>query len=196
MKKLFRRRPSPATVIAAIALLVALGGTGYAATALPADSVGTAQLKDNAVISAKVRNGSLLRVDFARGQLPAGPRGLPGLAGPAGPTGPTGPAGPAGPAGAGATGLWAAVNSSGSFARSVGTTSAGRLGTGSYEVIFNKDVSGCGYVATLGNATTDTPGSGEISVAPRKNNANGVRVQTFSDTGTATDESFFLAVFC
>src|SRR6188472_3093937 len=85
------RRPSPALVISCIALLLALGGTGYATVLqVPRNSVGTAQLKNSAVTTAKVKNRSLLRADFAAGQLPAGPRG------PAGPAGPTGPAGPAG----------------------------------------------------------------------------------------------------
>lgn len=78
-----RTLPSPATVIASIALLLALGGTSIAAvTALPRNSVGTAQLKASAVTSAKVRNGSLLRADFRPGQLqagPPGPQGLPGI---------------------------------------------------------------------------------------------------------------------
>ena len=41
-------RPSPAMVVAITALIVALGGTGYAALKLPKSSVGTAQLKRNA----------------------------------------------------------------------------------------------------------------------------------------------------
>ena len=91
------RRPSPALVISCLALTFVLGGTSYAAVqALPNNSVGTPQLKNSAVNSAKVKNHSLLRVDFASGQLPAGPRGPAGPAGPAGPTGPAGPAGPAG----------------------------------------------------------------------------------------------------
>jgi hypothetical protein len=67
-------RPAPATVIASLALLVALGGTGAAAVALvvPSNSVGTAQLKTDAVVSAKVKDGSLLAKDFAAGQLQAG----------------------------------------------------------------------------------------------------------------------------
>jgi hypothetical protein len=85
------RRPSAATVLAVTALAVALGGTGYAAVVLPPNSVGTPQLKRNAVISSKVRNHSLLKVDFKPGQLPAGPQGPTGPVGPAGPTGPTGP---------------------------------------------------------------------------------------------------------
>ena len=60
-----RHLPSPALVVASIALLVALGGTGYAAFKLPANSVG----------SVEVRDRSLLGRDFARGQLPAGPQG-------------------------------------------------------------------------------------------------------------------------
>jgi hypothetical protein len=70
----FGRRPSPATALASLALLVALGGTGVAAVAVvvPNNSVGTAQLKNDAVVSAKVRDGSLLARDFAAGQLQAG----------------------------------------------------------------------------------------------------------------------------
>src|SRR3989442_14388412 len=89
-------RPSPSTVIAGLALFVALGGTGYAVTSLPVGSVGTAQLKANAVVSAKVLNGSLLAADFKKGQLRAGSRGATGPAGPAGHTGAAGPAGAAG----------------------------------------------------------------------------------------------------
>jgi len=98
-------------VVACLALLVALGGTGMAAaTQLGRNSVGTLQLKDaavsnpkiknNAVNSAKVAARSLLRSDFAPGQLPAGPVGPQGPAGAAGPAGPAGAAGPAGVIGA------------------------------------------------------------------------------------------------
>lgn len=78
------RPPSPALVIALMALVVALGGTGYAVTKLPRGSVGAAQVKKNAINSTHVRNGSLRAVDFARGQLPAGPQGAPGPAGASG----------------------------------------------------------------------------------------------------------------
>ena len=57
------RRLSPAMIVACIALAVALGGVGYAATVLPANSVGALQLKANAVNSSKVLNGSLLKAD-------------------------------------------------------------------------------------------------------------------------------------
>jgi hypothetical protein len=75
--------PSPAIVIAMIALFAALAGTSYAA--LARNSVTTIQVKDR----------SLLAKDFKSGQLPRGATGAPGPAGPAGPAGPTGPAGAA-----------------------------------------------------------------------------------------------------
>src|ERR671938_1020220 len=97
MSQLLRRRPSPALVIASLALVFALTGTGIAAvTALPRNSVGTRQLRNNSIVSSKVRNHSLLARDFRRGQLPRGPIGPVGPAGPAGPAGPQGPAGPSG----------------------------------------------------------------------------------------------------
>ena len=68
-------RPSPALVISCIALAIALSGVSYAATVIPRNSVGSLQLKANAVNSSKVANGTLLRADFKAGQIPAGARG-------------------------------------------------------------------------------------------------------------------------
>jgi hypothetical protein len=90
MKRVHKFAPSPAMVVACLALMVALGGVGYAATALPRNSVGTPQLKRNAVTSVKVKDRSLLARDFRRGQLPRGPRGLRGLTGATGAQGPPG----------------------------------------------------------------------------------------------------------
>src|SRR3954469_20261391 len=73
-----------ANVASTLALVVALGGTSYAAVALPKNSVGNKQLKTNAVTSSKVENSTLLSKDFKAGQLPAGPRGSAGAPGPKG----------------------------------------------------------------------------------------------------------------
>jgi hypothetical protein len=85
------RRPSPALVVALLALFVALGGTGYAALALPKNSVGTKQLKKgavknsdiagNAVTGSKVKSRSLSASDFKVGSAPPGPRGPQGAQG-------------------------------------------------------------------------------------------------------------------
>jgi hypothetical protein len=81
MSRILPCRPSPAMVVALLALFVALGGGAYAAISLPKNSVGTKQLKKNAVTSGKVRDASLLKTDFASGQLPQGQQGPPGQAG-------------------------------------------------------------------------------------------------------------------
>jgi hypothetical protein len=139
-------RPNASTVLAVIALVVALGGTSYAALSLPKASVGAAQLKKNAVNSAKVRDRSLKAQDFARGVLPGGgsapaggqgaqgatgPQGPAGPEGPVGPEGPTGPAGPAGPSSGGAAFRDLAVMdecyTAGLIERQVTLTEPGRL---------------------------------------------------------------------
>jgi hypothetical protein len=73
--------PKHTTVVAYLALFVALGGTSYAAVKLPKNSVGSSQIKKNAVSSSKVKNGSLTQSDFKAGQIPAGPQGPQGLKG-------------------------------------------------------------------------------------------------------------------
>jgi hypothetical protein len=106
MNVIRKRLPSPAMIVACLALILALGGVSYAASVLPKNSVGTSQLKKkavtgaklkkNAVTSRKVKNGSLLAADFKAGQLPAGPQG------PAGPKGEKGDPGSPGQPGASA----------------------------------------------------------------------------------------------
>src|SRR3954470_8731187 len=97
-----RSRLTSAHVIAMLALMVALGGTGYAALKLPKNSVGSKQIKTGGVGSSEVKNRSLKAGDFKKGQIPKGPKGaqgpqgLPGLPGQNGTAGATGPTGPTG----------------------------------------------------------------------------------------------------
>ena len=154
MKDLLRRRPSPALVIALIALFASLGGGAYAAIHLPRNSVGKAQIRRHAVTSAKlarnavtsatVRDHTLLAKDFKAGQL-AAQQGTPGAAGPQGREGPMGPTGPRGATGAtGTTGPSGATNIT--VRAATATVAAG--GSGSTEVgCFNgaRAISGEGY---------------------------------------------------
>lgn len=83
-------------VLSVTAFAVALLGAtpvGNAARGLvfPAHSIGARELKDGAVVSAKVKDSSLLAKDFKPGQLPAGPQGQQGQQGKTGPQGPPGP---------------------------------------------------------------------------------------------------------
>lgn len=96
--KLPHRLPSPAMVVACVALSVALGGTSYAAIRVSGKNVRDGSLtgrdiKNNSVASADVKNGGLLSKDFKAGQLPAGPTGPAGPQGPGGGTGPPGASG-------------------------------------------------------------------------------------------------------
>jgi Collagen triple helix repeat (20 copies) len=102
------------TILSAAALVVAAFGStplGHAAGSLIVgkNSVGTAQLKKDAVTGPKVKNGSLTSADFKPGTLqpgPAGPKGDKGDAGPKGDPGAPGAKGDKGDRGpAGSPGI-------------------------------------------------------------------------------------------
>jgi hypothetical protein len=86
LSKLRSYRPSHATVVAYLALFVALGGSSYAAIKVTGKNV-----KDSSLTGRDLRNESvtgsdvrgLTTRDFS-GQLPAGPQGPPGAQGPQG----------------------------------------------------------------------------------------------------------------
>src|SRR6478735_8508601 len=59
MRSFRMHRPSPAMVVALLALFVAMAGTGYAALKPPKNSVGTKQLKKNSVTTAKIRKDAI-----------------------------------------------------------------------------------------------------------------------------------------
>lgn len=92
--------------LAVLALVAALGGTSYAAVALPNGSVGTPQLRNAAVTgaklapsaatAAKVKNGSLTLDAVSPDALVPGPPGAPGHDGSPGVVGPAGQAGSSG----------------------------------------------------------------------------------------------------
>ena len=78
MRLIARFRPSPALVVATLALLVALGGTGMAAVALvPKNSVGSAQVIDGSLQSSELAGGQVLaaaRRSRARSTVRSRPR--------------------------------------------------------------------------------------------------------------------------
>ena len=61
--------PSPAMIVACVALFIAMGGTSYAAATLAANSVGTKQLKKNAVTSAKIKSAAVTAAKVKDGTL-------------------------------------------------------------------------------------------------------------------------------
>lgn len=147
------RRPSPTFVVACLALLVALGGTGYAAIKLPANSVTSVQVKDR----------SLLSKDFKAGQLPAGPPG---------------PAGPAGPA---AAGRWALVLPSGAIVAQSGGITARKAGDGYYVLDFGTSVVGKLIFASPARSSEDRNPAGGIQAGPCTTTQEGDNCATGND---------------
>jgi hypothetical protein len=107
LAKLRARRPGHGTVVAYLALFIALGGSSYAAVRVttrnvPANALTGADIKNltgkdvtnNSLTRADVKNlgtgdvanGSLLAEDFKAGQLPTGAQGPSGETGPRGPS--------------------------------------------------------------------------------------------------------------
>jgi hypothetical protein len=180
MRRIRRLAPSPAMVVACLALAIGLAGTGYAVTRLPRNSVTTVQVKDF----------SLLARDFKRGQLQAGPQG---------------PQGPAGPAGPGAK--WALVGPSGAIIAQSGGISARHVGDGFYVLDFGASVQGHLIVASYSHSSDDRGAPGAIRAGtcttatnegdncPTGNDPRFVAVLTY-DTGSIfrIDHSFYVAV--
>jgi hypothetical protein len=210
MRRIFRSGRY-ANVTATLALVVAMGGTSYAAFSLPAGSVGGKQLTQNAVTSSKVKNGSLLRKDFKSGQVPAGktgktgPQGSQGVPGPAGPS--TGAAGGAltgnypdpqiasatrGVALAGVTSTGAAVTNPPIdvwFNRLGGEPTITRTATGSYTVTIP------GINASVSSnviASTNGPNSDLVSVSSASGD---LLVRVTNSTGAPVDNFFSLTIF-
>lgn len=192
MRLVRRFRPSPALVVASIALLVALTGTGVAAVQLAAP---------NSVGSPQVIDGSLQRRDFKPGVLPgaarrgpAGPEGEQGEEGPQGETGPQGEKGDKGDKGEKgdpATRLWARVSSTGQIQiQGGGLVSVTNAGTGFWNLRFNRPINQCAAFVSTENATWSTA---SIYNSPNTD----VLVKTYAiDTKFGAPNAFSIAVLC
>jgi hypothetical protein len=91
----------------------------------------------------------------------------------------------------------AVVNFDGTTARSFGVTSSQKvdaINNGAYKVTFNRDVSNCAYVASLGDRAGNTF-QGEVS-ATSFGDTNSVFVGTSDSSGLGIDRAFHLAVLC
>jgi len=67
--KLLKRHLNPATVLACVALFVALGGGAYAATTLTKKSVKSQHLANGAVTTAKLKNGAVTTPKLRNGAV-------------------------------------------------------------------------------------------------------------------------------
>ena len=182
--KRFLRTPSPAMVVACVALFVSLGGVSYAVATIGSDDI---------------INGSIRNRDFKDGTLrgnEAKPDGF-------GPNSIKEQSLDASklkqvPSAAQAEGVvrQAVVSDVGALVRGRGVASSAQTGTGQYQVVFDRDVRQCIYSATLGDESASGPGTGQIAVTSEASNVNGVRVLTRDSTGAQANRSFHLVVSC
>jgi hypothetical protein len=173
-----RNRLSYANVAATLALVLAAGGSSYAALSLPKNSVGSAQIRSGAVGTHELRNRGVHAIDIA----PSTRRSLRGR------RGPTGSAGPP------AAKFFAAVDSNGVFMRGNATNGGHTVqGSGLYTVGFAQSVSSCVYSATLGTTDGSAAAPGRITVTDV---GGRVEVHTFDASGNPADAPFHLIVAC
>ena len=96
--------------------------------------------------------------------------------------------------------LAAVVTVDGFLARGRGAVSSAQLGVdGQYEVVFDRDVSSCTYVATGGESTTFPPDDAVVfTVGAREGNSNAVFVQEWDGVlgFDSYSSGFHLVVVC
>jgi hypothetical protein len=182
--KRFLRTPSPAMVVACAALFVSLGGVSYAVATID---------------SADIVDGSIRNRDFKDGTL-RGQEAKPDGFGPNAIKEQSLDATkikqvPGAVLADGVT-RQAVVSEAGAAVRSRGVSSSVTTGTGQYQLIFDRDVRQCTYVATLGDESASAPGTGQIAVTSAASNVNGVRVVTRDSDGAVANRSFHLIVSC
>jgi hypothetical protein len=173
MRTLKSKRPSPAMVVALVALTVALAGTAYAAQtinggAIKKQTIGGGKLKKNTLTGFQIKVNKI-------GVVPTAERA--------------------------AHTYWAVVNNPAGAGNAVlarasdaGVTAV--EGGGAVTVVFPQNVSGCADVAGRNNAGTTTPGAGFAQTNSSPANANAVEVRTRDQKGDPEDADFHLIVVC
>jgi hypothetical protein len=188
--KRFLRLPSPAMVVAIVALVTASSGVSYAVATINGSSLVNGSIRNVKFKDGTLRGQEAKRDGFGGGAIKE--RSLDASQLDSSKLGPVPSAGTA-------DGLMrhVVVASNGGAVRGRGVASTAKTGDGQYQVIFDRDVRNCTYFATLGDESAAAPGTGQISVTSAASNVNGVRVATRNSVGdTLVDRSFHLMVSC
>jgi hypothetical protein len=184
-RSLRRLIPSPAMIVAIVALVMSLGGSAYALV------ITGKSIRNNTVTGKDIRTHSLRGQDIRADSVGGGAIRESTLA-----QVPT--AGLA--SSAGGLGYWAVVNNDGVLTRGKGLAAgdpAGRTSPGIYHVIFNREVRSCSYQATIGSPGTGVPVlPSQITVSAHPDNVNAVRIRTANEQNVVADRAFHLAVIC
>jgi hypothetical protein len=166
-KRLTRFSPSPALVIACIALFVALGGSAYAAVVITGKNV-----KNYSLTGKDVKKDGIGGVTVKESRLATVPA-------------------------AESVSHSAVVGSLGQLVRGKGVVSAVRTSVGRYQVTFNRNIQPCVAVASIGDPSAAGPPSGQISTTGLATNGNILQVRTgAANDGGVADRPFQLLVSC
>lgn len=173
MNKVWSRRPSPAMVVAVIALIVALAGTAYAAQringgAIIKQTIGGGKLKKKTLTGFQINTNKLGAVPFAKVATHT---------------------------------FWVVVNNPPSPGNAVLTRASGpditaAEGGGAVTVTFPFNVTGCADVAARNNAGTSVPQAGYAQTNNSPANPNAIEVRTKGKDGNNEDADFHLIVIC
>jgi hypothetical protein len=168
-----KRRPSPAMIVALVALVVALAGTAYAAQtinggAIKKQTIGAGKIKHKTLTGYQINTNKL-------GVVPAAKRAT--------------------------HAYWAVVNNpagagNAALARASDAGITAAEGGGAVTVAFPANVSGCADVAARNNAGTTVPGAGYAQANTSPANPNAIEVRTRDEKGADADADFHLIVVC
>ena len=180
MGRIRRFLPSPAMIVAVVALVMSLTGGAYALV------ITGKTVKNGSLTTKDIRNHSLTGNDMRKDSVGGGAIEESSLG-----------AVPVAFLAAGGT-RFAVVNAGGQAVRGRDISSVARTSEGRYQVIFNTNVRSCGYFATIGDASASAPPqNSQISVSSLGTNVNGVAVRTENGAnGNELDRSFHLIVMC
>ena len=173
MSRLKSGRPSPAMIVASIALIVALAGTAYAAQtinggAIKKQTIGGGKLKRKTLTGFQINTNKL-------GVVPSAKR---------------------------ATNThWVVVNNpagagNATLARASDAGISAAEGGGAVAIVFPFNVTGCADVAGRNNAGTTVPAAGYAQTNSSAANPNAIEVRTRDDKGADADADFHLLVVC
>jgi len=179
MGRIRRLLPSPAMVVAMIALVMSLTGGAYALV------ITGKSIKNGTVTGKDIHHNSLTGNDVRRDSLGGGAvkESSLGIV----------------PAAylAGGASRWAVVNGSGQAVRGRDVASVARTSEGRYQVLFSGNVRGCGYYATPGDFSAAAPPVNSlVTVSALGSNVNGVAIRTMNNAGNQADRAFHLLVMC
>jgi len=173
MRTLRIGRPSPAMIVAMIALVVALAGTAYAAQTINGGSIkkqtiGAGKLKHKTLTGYQINTNKL-------GVVPSAKRA--------------------------AHTYWAVVNNpagagNAALARASDAGITAAEGGGAVTIALPVNVSGCADVAARNNAGTSVPEAGYAQTNTSPANPNAIEVRTRDEKGANADADFHLIVVC